>query len=124
MNNQTTLHSERQWDVAPWERRWEQLSYRVRVRSNTVALWGTLVTTAPPITLPKALLFHIHNDESGQPLYVGTQTGTAVGTPTETSYGVLQPGGCISIPVQAISAVTAYCENNTTTTVSCCIKTS
>jgi hypothetical protein len=125
MYSRTSLHTERNWGDAPSEYRWDHLSYRVRVRSNgTVALWGTLATTAQPITLPAALICHIHNDESGQPVNVGTQAGAPTGTPTETSYGTLQPGGCISIPVQSISAVTASCTNNTTTTVTCCIKTS
>jgi hypothetical protein len=118
MYGQTPAHSERPWSDTPSEHRWDGLSYRVRVRSNgPVALWGTLATPAPPITLPTALICHIHNDESGQPVNIGTQAGAAAGT----TY-VLQPGGCISIPVQNISAVTAVCANNTTTTVTCCIK--
>jgi hypothetical protein len=125
MYNQTRLRTERYWGEGPSEHRWDRLSYRVRVRSTgTVALWGTLATTAPPITLPAALICHIYNDESGQPVNVGTQAGAATGAATETSYGILQPGGCISIPVQSISAITAFCTNNTTTTVTCCIKTS
>jgi hypothetical protein len=119
MNSQITLHSERGWADTPWEHRWDHLSYRVRVRSNaTVALWGSLQITQP-ITLPQALLFHIRNDQSGEPVAIGSQAGS-----TQTQYGVLQPGGCITIPVQTMSAVTALCENNTTTTVHCCIRTS
>jgi hypothetical protein len=92
---------------------WSQPSYQVRVR-GTMYLWGSAGVTKD-LSFDKPLLFHVHNDVFGEPITFGT---VASGTPT--TIGSLQPGECISIPLQNISGVFATCglESN----VACLIK--
>jgi hypothetical protein len=78
-------------------------SYEVRVR-GTKFLWGSagvIVNT----TFDKPLLLHVRNHVFGEVVTVGTQ---AAGGPPK-SLGTLQPGECLSIPIQNIAGVFATC---------------
>jgi hypothetical protein len=105
--------------------------YKVRVRpptppavQPTQCLWGS--SGVSPQTFLKPLILHIHNDLFGEPVQFGTQviTGTSAspGPPDQTLIGTLQPGECISIPLQGYSGVYATCAVETT--VYCSIKAS
>jgi hypothetical protein len=61
-------------------------------------LWGSAGITQN-IPLGRPLLLHIRNDVFGEVITLGTQL--ASGAPT--TIGTLQPGECVSIPVQNIS---------------------
>ncbi len=78
-------------------------SYEVRVR-GTMFLWGSAGITVNT-TFDKPLLLHIRNHVFGEVLTVGTQVA---GGP-QTTLGTLQPGECLSIPIQKISGVFATC---------------
>jgi len=83
--------------------RWTQPSYEVRVR-GTMYLWGSAGVTEN-ITFDKPLLLHIRNDAFGEVVTFGTQVASG----TQKTIGTLQPGECVSIPVQQISGVFATC---------------
>jgi hypothetical protein len=100
--------------VTPLYDQWTQPSYEVRVR-GTVYLWGSAGITQD-IKFSKALVLHIRNDAFGEEITLGTQLASGV----QTTLGVLQPGECISIPVQNISGVFAICELESS--VACLIK--
>jgi hypothetical protein len=87
--------------------RWTRPSYERRVRGSTSAtyLWGSAGIIGP-INFDKPLTLHIRNDVFGQPISLST---TASNSATPTALGTLQPGECVSIPVQNISGVTAIC---------------
>jgi hypothetical protein len=114
------------WGDSTREHRSDRLSYRRRVRASNspLYLWGSANIT-PPIQFPVALVFHMRNDELGQPVTFGT---TPPGV--STSIGTLQPGECVSIPLQTmsgpttagISGIWASCQT-TVTTITCFIKT-
>jgi hypothetical protein len=93
---------------------WIHPSYEVRVR-ETVYLWGSAGLTED-ITFARPLLLHVHNDDFGEPITIGTQVASG----TRTSLGTLAPSECVSIPVQTISGVYASCALETT--VRCLIK--
>lgn len=104
-----------------------QFRYKVRVRPTTTAaaptqcLWGS-AGLSQNISFPKPLILHIRNDLFGEPVTFGTQvapTGSAP-LPTYTTIGTLQPGECISIPLQECSGVFATCAVKST--VYCLIK--
>jgi hypothetical protein len=135
MNNDILSLSGRWWDDAPraygWDHaprgyEWDHLSYRVRVRASNspVYLWGSAQITSL-ITFPTALLFHFINDPVGQPITFGTTPPGAA-----TPIGTLQPGECVSIPLQPIAGQTtggiagvwASCQT-TVTTIRCFLKT-
>jgi hypothetical protein len=82
---------------------WSRPSYKVRVR-GTVYLWGS-ATLNENISFQKPLLLHLRNDLFGEPVTFGTQVATGA----QTTVGTLQPGQCVSIPVQGISGVFALC---------------
>lgn len=100
---------------------WSQPSYNVRVRpvdppNPPMFLWGSAGVTQD-LTFFRPLVLHIRNDPFGEPVKVGTQASG-----TQTNIGTLQPGECVSIPMQGISGVFATCEIEST--VSCLIKAS
>src|SRR6516162_8633071 len=100
-----------------------QFHYKVRVRPTTPphqCLWGSSGLTQS-ITFPKPLILHIHNDLFGEPITFGTQVPAGAGPPTQTPIGTLQPGECVSIPVQGYSGVFATCTAEPESTVYCCI---
>lgn len=106
-----------------------QIQYRVRVRPSSAAkptqcIWGS-AGLLQDITFPKPLILHVSNDRCGQAVTLGTQvvsTANPPGAPTQTTIGTLQPGECVSIPVQGFSGVFATCAVETT--VYCLIRTS
>jgi hypothetical protein len=98
-----------------------QPSYEVRVRGterDPTYLWGSAGITEN-ISFDKPLVLHIRNDVFGEAITLGTQTASKA----RKTIGTLQPGECISIPVQGISGVYAICtpESNEST-VACIIK--
>jgi hypothetical protein len=127
---QSAAHRDRHWEDAACDHRWDHLSYRVRIRATggAVYLWGS-AGIAQAIAFPTAPLFHVRNDELGEPVTIGT----AIGANT-TLIGTLQPGECVSIPVQNITGIYAawpaaaggppVALPSAETTVSCFIKTS
>lgn len=93
-------------------RQWNQPSYEVKVR-GTMHLWGSVGITKD-ITFDKPLLLHIHNDLFGEAITFGTRKASG----TEEIVGTLQPGECVSIPLQEISGVFASCAQESTV---CCL---
>jgi hypothetical protein len=93
---------------------WIHPSYEVRVREK-VYLWGSAGITEN-MTFARPLLLHVHNDDFGEAITIGTRVASG----TETSFGTLEPSQCLSIPVQNISGVFATCALETT--VRCLIK--
>jgi hypothetical protein len=93
--------------------RWTQPNYEVRVRgtSTPAYLWGSAGVNGN-ITFDKPLLLHIRNDIFGETITFGTQKASGI----KTTIGTLQPGECVSIPVQDVSGVFATCalESNVT----------
>lgn len=83
--------------------RWSRPSYEVRVR-GTAYLWGSAGLTEN-ITFDKPLLLHLRNDTFGEAVTFGTQVASG----TQSTIGTLEPGQCVSIPVQGISGVFATC---------------
>ena len=105
--------------------------YQRRVRGTAkdpTYLWGSAGITQP-IPFDTPLILHIHNDTFGEPITIQTQTP---GTPPKTAikYGTLQPGECVSIPLNTISGVAAILGDGSTipvppeSTVTCAITTS
>lgn len=95
---------------------WTQPSYEVRVRgTKPMYLWGSAGVTEN-IKFDKPLLLHIRNDVFGEVITFGTQVASG----TQTTIGTLQPGECVSIPVQDISGVFATCVLEST--LACLIK--
>jgi hypothetical protein len=82
-------------------------SYGVRVR-GTVYLWGSAGITQSP-TFDKPLVMHVRNNAFGEVITLGTQVPSG----TMLKYGTLQPGECLSIPIQNISGVFATCALET-----------
>jgi hypothetical protein len=82
---------------------WNHAGYAVRVRGTTY-LWGSSGITTD-ITFNKPLVLHIHNDDFGEEVTFGTQVASG----TQTTIGTLEPGQCVSIPVQGICGVFATC---------------
>src|SRR5207253_1201676 len=94
---------------------WSQPLYSIRVRNTSIFLWGSAGLT-DNVTFDKPLLLHIRNDTFGEPITLGTQIAAG----PQKMIGTLQPGECVSIPMQTISGVFATCllESN----VECLIK--
>jgi hypothetical protein len=97
---------------------WTQPSYEIRVRgtAQSTYLWGSAGIKPKNITFDKPLLLHIRNDVFGEAITFGTQIASG----TQTTMGTLQPGECVSIPLQDISGVFATCALETN--VACLIK--
>ncbi|HEY4077651.1 MAG TPA: hypothetical protein VGM26_12055 [Rhizomicrobium sp.] len=89
-------------------------SYEVRVR-GTKYLWGSAGITKD-IKFDKQILLHIRNDLFGEAITLGTQVAAGM----QTTIGTLQPGECVSIPLQNISGVFATCVEESS--VFCLIK--
>src|ERR1039458_5824675 len=85
---------------------WTQPSYEIRVRGTTppTYLWGS-AGIKKNIPFNKPLVLHVRNDVFGEPITIGTQVAAG----PQTAYGTLNPGECVSIPVQDISGVFATC---------------
>jgi hypothetical protein len=83
---------------------WPHPSYEIKVR-GTMYLWGSAGITQN-ITFSRQVLLHIRNDLFGEAITFGTQVSDG----TQTTIGTLQPGECVSVPLQEISGVFATCE--------------
>ena len=86
--------------------RWSHPSYEVRVRGEVPPsyLWGSSGITQN-IKFVKPILLHIRNDLFGEVVTFGTQVAAG----TQRTIGTLQPGECVSIPLQDLSGVFATC---------------
>lgn len=91
---------------------WIHPAYEIRVR-GTVFLWGS-AGVSKNITFDKPLHFHIKNDVLGTAITFGTRLASGA----QTAIGTLEPGECVSIPVQDISGVFADCASESMV---CCI---
>jgi hypothetical protein len=96
---------------------WSESSYVVRVRGvdPPVFLWGSSGLSRN-LTFDKPLLLHIRNDVFGEAVSFGTQAASG----QRTDFGSLQPGECVSIPLNDLVGVYATCALETT--VACLIK--
>jgi hypothetical protein len=106
---------------------WFPLHYKVRVRpvpppTPPQCIWGSAgLIKDIPFTTP--LILHIRNDVFGEQVTFGTQQpGPPPNPPTQTVWGTLQPGECVSIPLQGYSGVFAYPTSGVESTVYCSIK--
>ncbi|MBB6249404.1 hypothetical protein [Rhodanobacter sp. A1T4] len=81
----------------------DRREYRLRVRA-TVFLWGSDGITQN-LSFDKPLLLHIHNDLFGEQITIGTQLANG----TRNTFGTLNAGQCLTIPIQDICAVFASC---------------
>ena len=106
----------RHWDLMPIYDHLNHPSYELRVRGTArpTYLWGSAGITAI-MPFDRSLILHIRNDVFGEQITVGTRAGA-----TQTTLGTLDPGECISIPLQNISGVFATCALNST--VACLVK--
>jgi hypothetical protein len=112
--------------------RWTNPSYerRIRVLPNTqppaspTFIWGS-AGIKTNITFPKPPILHIRNDLFGDAVTIATMAAGGV----STTIGTLEPGECLSIPLQGavvkgvtegITGVYATCP--TETVVACLIK--
>jgi hypothetical protein len=88
---------------------WAVRYYQVRVRgseSQPTFLWGS-AGIIQAITFPTPLILHVHNDTFGETISLQTQSP---GGGSLTQYGTLEPGECVSIPIQTVSGVGAFCD--------------
>jgi hypothetical protein len=86
-----------------WRRHSEWHEFRRRVR-GTIYLWGSSGVTQD-VNFTRAPVLHIHNDLFGEEITVGTQQSSAPKIPL----GTIQPGECLSVPIQNIIGVYATC---------------
>jgi hypothetical protein len=99
--------------------RWTHPSYERRVRGASTPpsnyLWGSagITNNIPPFDKP--LILHIRNDLFGDAVTFGT-----LASGVQTEIGTLQPGECVSIPLQNISGVYATCP--TESVIACLIR--
>jgi hypothetical protein len=93
---------------------WSQACYDVKVR-GTAYLWGSAGITEN-LTYDKPLLLHVRNHTFGEPVTLATRVASG----TQKTLGTLQPGECISIPVQGLSGV--FATTQLESTISCLIK--
>jgi hypothetical protein len=82
---------------------WSAPTYSVKVRGKRY-LWGSAGLTTN-MSFSKPFILHVENDLGGEQVTIGTRV--AMGT--EMQLGTLQPGECLSIPVNDISGVYAEC---------------
>ena len=78
-------------------------SYAMKVRGLTY-LWGS-AGISTDITFERPFILHLHNDFAGEAITIGTRVASG----TKTAIGTIQPGECVTIPVQDMSAVYATC---------------
>lgn len=86
---------------------WNLPTYSLNVR-GTRYLWGSDGLTRD-LTFGKDFILHVVNDLGGSPVMLGTRVASG----TITTLGTLQPGECVSIPINNISGVYAECVNDT-----------
>src|SRR4051794_35722901 len=83
---------------------WSRPTYSTRVRGTPTFLWGS-AGLAADVTFEHPLILHVRNDPFGESITVATQNAAG----TKKTVGTLEPGECVSIPVQTISGVFATC---------------
>jgi len=81
-----------------------EATYEIRVRGEKY-IWGSAGITEN-ITFDRPLILHIRNDPFGEVVEFGTRAASG----SQRTLGTLQPGECVSIPVQGISGVFATCK--------------
>ena len=85
---------------------WSRSTYQIRVRSGkNIFLWGSAGVGDQTFNPP--LILHIRNDTFGVQINIFTQTASG----TKNSIGTLQPGECVSIPIDNFCGVYATCAN-------------
>ncbi len=89
---------------------WSRSTYRLRVRSKKIFLWGSAGVTDQNFNPP--LILHIHNDTFGVQIKIETQTSAGGQTPI----GTLEPGECVSLPIDKICGVYATCAQESIVT--------
>lgn len=82
---------------------WTHPFYSIRVR-GTKYLWGSS-GFSKNLKFKSPLVLHIHNDVSGEVITLGTRAASG----EEMTLGTLQPGECVSIPVEDICGIFATC---------------
>lgn len=82
---------------------WSAPAYTVKVRGLRY-LWGSDGLTKN-LHFDKAFNLHIANDLAGEPVTIGTRVAPG----NNTDLGLIQPGECVSIPVNDIVGVYAEC---------------
>lgn len=87
----------------PPEAPWPGPAWSVKVRGRRY-VWGSAGISAD-LEFAPALVLHLANEASGEPVTIGTRV--AAGTTTEL--GTLQPGECVSVPVTHLAGVYADC---------------
>ena len=75
-------------------------------------LWGSAGITKD-IVFDKPLVLHVRNDLFGEVISLGTQKAGI-----QEPLGTLQPGECVSVPLNNISGVLASCEKESAV---CCL---
>jgi hypothetical protein len=95
-------------DPLPWTG--TECNYQVRVR-GTVYLWGSAGVSSN-IEFPAPMLLHLRNDVLGEQVTLAVTTAGAA----PAQLGTIQPGEVLTIPVQAMTGVTATCTLNSTVT--------
>ncbi len=91
---------------------WPLPSYEVRVR-GTIFLWGSAGLTQN-MTFKSEPVLHLRNDTFGEAISFGTRLANG----TQTTLGSLQPGECVSVPLEGISGVFATCTAESSV---CCV---
>jgi hypothetical protein len=86
---------------------WTRSTYKLRVRAGkTVFLWGSAGVANQSFKAP--LTLHVRNDMFGVQIKLGSQKAGGGQTPI----GTLQPGECLSLPINHICGVYATCAND------------
>jgi hypothetical protein len=85
---------------------WSRSTYKIRVRSGKdIFLWGSAGVGDQKFDPP--LVLHIRNDTFGVEINISTQKASGAQTPI----GTLQPGECVSVPIDNFCGVYATCAN-------------
>jgi hypothetical protein len=86
---------------------WTRSTYKLRVRAGkNIFLWGSAGVGDQSFTEP--LILHVRNDMFGVEITLAAQKASGA----HTSIGTLQPGECLSLPINHICGVYATCPND------------
>lgn len=89
--------------AAPPEDPWREPAWAVKVRGRRY-VWGSAGVTSD-VEFATALLLHLANDAAGEPVTIGTRTAAGA----TTDLGTIQPGECLTLPVNHLAGVYADC---------------
>jgi hypothetical protein len=81
-------------------------TYSVKVRGLRY-LWGS-AGLAQDLSFADPILLHVANDRAGEQVTIGTRVAAG----TQTVLGTLQPGECVTLPVNNVSGVYAECASD------------